>query len=147
MKSTATNPGQYLAEVPQDRQEILQTVRDVVLRNLPDGYEEAMNYGMIVYQVPLAVYPDTYNKKPLMYAALANQKNYMAIYLMCAYGNSALKQKLIDAYKQAGIKLNMGGSCLRFTKLEDVLLDAIAEQISAVPVNTFIEIAKASRKK
>ena len=79
MKSTATDPEQYIAELPLERQEAIRKVRDVILRNLPAGYEEAMNYGMIAYQVPFTAYPDTYNKKPFMYAALANQKNYTAV--------------------------------------------------------------------
>ncbi|MGI9584813.1 MAG: DUF1801 domain-containing protein, partial [Acidimicrobiia bacterium] len=81
MRSDATSVDQYLAELPDDRRAAIETVRDTILANLPDGYEEAMNWGMITYQVPLATYPDTYNGKPLMYAALASQKHHMAVYL------------------------------------------------------------------
>ncbi len=147
MKSTATTPEAYLAELPEDRREALTKVREVILEYLPKGYEEAMNWGMITYQVPLEQYPDTYNKQPLMYAALGNQKNYMAVYLMCAYGDPNLKQKLVDAYTRAGKKMDMGGSCLRFKKLDDLLLDAVAEQIAAVPMQEHIAKAKNLKKK
>jgi uncharacterized protein YdhG (YjbR/CyaY superfamily) len=75
----ATNQAEieaYLADLPDDRREAIEEVRQVILENLPEGYEEAFNWGMITYQVPLETYPDTYNKKPLMYAALASQKNH-----------------------------------------------------------------------
>ncbi|MGB2963968.1 MAG: DUF1801 domain-containing protein, partial [Anaerolineales bacterium] len=81
MKSKAVTVAEYLAEMPPDRREAIKKVREIILRNLPEGYQEVMNWGMITYQVPLEVYPDTYNGKPLMYAALANQKNHLAVYL------------------------------------------------------------------
>lgn len=147
MKSTATTPEEYLAGLPEDRREALTKVRGIILKHLPKGYEEAMNWGMITYQVPLSVYPDTYNKQPLMFAALASQKNHMAVYLMCSYGKPSLKQKLVEAYAKAGKKLDMGGSCLRFKKLDDLLLDAVAEQIAAVPMEEHIAAAKSVRRK
>ena len=85
MQSNAATVDQYLAELPEDRREVIQKVRQVIRQNLPKGYEEVMNWGMITYQVPLEVYPDTYNKQPLMYAALASQKNHMAVYLSAIY--------------------------------------------------------------
>ena len=81
MRSNAKNVAEYLDELPDERQEAIEEVRQVILENLPDGYREAMDYGMIVYVVPLEVYPDTYNGQPLMYAGLASQKNHMAVYL------------------------------------------------------------------
>lgn len=85
MRSNATTVDQYLAELPEERRTAIQATRAVILENLPEGYEEAMNWGMIVYQVPLERYPDTYNRQPLMYAALASQKNYMSLFrLLCA---------------------------------------------------------------
>ena len=81
MQSKKTTVADYLTELPPERREAIEKVRETILQNLPEGYEEAMNWGMITYQVPLEVYPDTYNGKPLMYAALANQKNHMAVYL------------------------------------------------------------------
>ena len=81
MRSEAETADGYLAELPRDRREAVSAVRRVIVENLPDGYEEAMNWGMITYQVPLSTYPETYNKQPLMYAALASRKNHMAVYL------------------------------------------------------------------
>ena len=81
MRSEAKTVDGYLAELPRDRREAISAVWRVIVENLPDGYEEAMNWGMITYQVPLSTYPETYNKQPLMYAALASQKNHMAVYL------------------------------------------------------------------
>ena len=81
MRSEAKTVDGYLAELPRDRREAISAVRRVIVENLPDGYEEAMNWGMITYQVPLSTYPETSNKQPLMYAALASQKNHMAVYL------------------------------------------------------------------
>jgi len=85
MQSETTSVDQYLADLPDDRQEAIREVRQAILENLPAGYEEAMNWGMITYQVPLETHPDTYNKKPLMYAALASQRNHMAVYLSSIY--------------------------------------------------------------
>ncbi len=85
MKSNATTIDEYLSTLPPERAEQIATVREVILQNLPEGYEESMNWGMICYQVPLTTYPDTYNKQPLMYAALASQKNHMAVYLSGIY--------------------------------------------------------------
>ena len=85
MRSNASTVAQYLSELPTDRREAVEAVRQTILDNLPPGYEEVMNWGMITYQVPLETYPDTYNGKPLMYAALASQKNHMAVYLTGIY--------------------------------------------------------------
>ena len=87
MKSTAETVDQYIVELPEDRKEPIREIRETILDSLPEGYEEVMNWGMITYQVPLSIYPDTYNGKPLMYAALASQKNHMAVYLTGIYIN------------------------------------------------------------
>lgn len=147
MKYPVNSVQEYLDIIPQERRVALNAVRKIILKNLPKGYEEAYEWGMISYQVPLTVYPDTYNKKPLMYAALASQKNYMAIYLMCAYGNPAIKQELVDDFKNSGKKLDMGGGCLRFKKLEDLPLDVIAKTIAAVPMDDYIAAAKSVKRK
>ena len=102
MRSDATTIEQYLAELPQDRRAAIEQVREVVLENLPAGYEEAMNWGMITYQVPLDTYPNTYNKQPLMYAALASQKNHMGVYLMGIYTSEEARRGFEAAYKATG---------------------------------------------
>jgi uncharacterized protein YdhG (YjbR/CyaY superfamily) len=142
MKSKASTVEQYLAEVPSERREILATVRAVILENLPRGYEEAMNWGMITYQVPLATYPDTYNGQPLMYAALASQKNYMSIYLTGIYMDEAAKRDFEQAYRRTDKRYDAGKSCVRFRRLEDLPLDLIGQIIGALPVKEFIKRVK-----
>ena len=147
MKSDTTSVEDYLAGLPEDRRKALTAVRDVILDNLPDGYEEAMNWGMITYQVPLETFPDTYNKQPLMYAALASEKNKMSLHLMCLYTRPELKMRFEVANKEAGKRLDMGKSCVRFKRLDDLPLDLIANVITSTSVNEFIEISKKAHGK
>ncbi len=142
MKSEATTVADYLAELPLERRETIKKVREIILKNLPDGYEEVMNWGMITYQVPLEVYPDTYNKKPLMYAALANQKNHMAVYLTGTYLDEKLNQEFEDSYKKTGKRYDVGKSCVRFRKLDDLPLPLIGESIKAMEMDEFVNRTK-----
>ena len=142
MKSSAATIQQYLAEMPEDRQKAITQVRETILNNLPEGYEEAINFGMITYQVPLDVYPDTYNKKPLMYAALANQKNHMAVYLTGIYMDEDLYQDFEEKYRETGKRYDVGKSCVRFRKLEDLPLELIGESFGAISMEDFIERTK-----
>lgn len=134
MRSAAGTVGQYLAGLPADRQHAIKTVRRVIRANLPDGYQEAMGYGMIVYQVPLATYPDTYNGQPLMYAALASQKRYMAVYLTGLYTSAARRAAFEAAYRATGKRFDAGKSCVRFRTLEDLPLELIGTTIASTPV-------------
>lgn len=142
MKSNAPTIKEYLAEMPEDRRKALKKVRDTILKNLPAGYEEAINFGMITYQVPLEVYPDTYNKKPLMYAALANQKNHMAVDLTGIYMDEELYQDFEEKYRDTGKRYDVGKSCVRFRKLDDLPLELIGESIGAISMEEFIERTK-----
>ncbi len=142
MNSNAGSIDQYLAELPADRKAAIEIVRRVILDNLPNGYEEVVNWGMITYQVPLSIYPDTYNKKPLMYAALASQKNHMAVYLMGIYMNDESRKRFEEGYRATGKRLDMGKSCVRFRKLDDLPLALIGENIAAMPVDKFVAGAK-----
>jgi uncharacterized protein YdhG (YjbR/CyaY superfamily) len=142
MKSAATTITDYLAEIPEERRGTIKKVRETILENLPEGYEEALNWGMITYQVPLEVYPDTYNKKPLMYAALANQKNHMAVYLTGIYMDEDLYQNFEENYRNTGKRYDVGKSCVRFRKLEDLPLELIGESIGAISMEDFIERTK-----
>jgi len=142
MKSTASTVAEYLSELPPDRQEAIEKVRETILHNLPEGYQEAMNWGMITYQVPLEVYPDTYNKKPLMYAALANQKNHMAVYLTGIYLDEDRRKKFEQAYKMTGKRYDVGKSCVRFRKLDDLPLLLIGNSIKAMEMDEFVEQVK-----
>lgn len=147
MQSKATTVDAYLAELPDDRRQAIETVRQTILEHLPKGYEEVMNWGMISYQVPLSVYPDTYNKRPLMYAALASQKNYMAVYLTGLYMQSDRRAAFERDYKATGKKLDMGGACVRFKKLEDLPLDLVGKHIAQIPMAEHVATAKAATKK
>ena len=142
MQSNAKDIESYLAELPEDRRDAIETVRLVILANLPAGYEEVMNWGMITYQVPLQDYPDTYNGKPIMYAALASQKNHMSVYLMSIYANDSSRQAFEDAYRQTGKRYDVGKSCVRFRKLDDLPLELIAQSISSCQMPEFIHRVK-----
>lgn len=142
MQSKAASVEEYLAELPEDRRQAIQMVRQTILEYLPEGYEEAMNWGMITYQVPLKVYPDTYNKKPLMYAALANQKNHMAVYLTGIYMDENLNQDFEEKYRATGKRYDVGKSCVRFRKLDDLPLELIGESIQALSLEEFVERTK-----
>jgi uncharacterized protein YdhG (YjbR/CyaY superfamily) len=146
-RSQATTVEQYLDELPPERREVVEAVRDVVLRNLPEGYQETMNWGMISYEVPFSTYPETYNGQPLSYLALAAQKNYYALYLMAAYEQSPQYKFIASEFKKAGKKLDMGKSCLRFRKLDDLPLESIGRVIADVPPAKLIEYQKATRKR
>lgn len=140
--STATTVQEYLAELPADRADVVSQVRDLVNASIPEGYAEGMLYGMITWMVPLEVYPDTYNGKPLAYVSLAAQKNYYALYIMGVHGDSQEEARLREEWVARGTKLDMGKSCLRFKRLADVHADLVAGVIAAVPMDEYVERAK-----
>ncbi|MCH7994937.1 MAG: DUF1801 domain-containing protein [Planctomycetes bacterium] len=143
MQSKAKTVDQYLASLPADRREVLEAVRAVVLENLSKEYEEGMQCGMIGYYVPHSVYPAGYHcdpKQPLPFASLASQKNHMAIYLMCLYGDAEHEARFRKAWAKTGRKLDMGKSCVRFKKIEDVALEVIGQAIKRVPAKKFIAL-------
>ena len=118
---------------------MLGAVRKVVNDNLPKGYVESVDFGMISWAVPLKTFPDTYNGHPLCCAALAACKNYNSLYLMAAYGDPKQKAALRDGFKQHGLKLDMGQSCVRFKNLEDLALDVIGAVIASMPPQALID--------
>lgn len=147
--TTTTPPAvtSFLAELPAQRRRELERVRDVVRKHLPAGYAETVSGGMIVYEVPLAVYSGTYNGQPLWYAALASAKSYLSLHLMMVYGSPALSQRLRDGFESAGKKLDMGKACVHFQAADDLALDAIAEAVASTSVQQFVAIAKAARRR
>ena len=145
MRSEATTVDQYLVELPDDRRVAIETVRDTIVENLAPGFEETMNWGMITYQIPLETYPDTYNGQPLMYAALASQKNHMAVYLTAVYSNEDSRDAFLERYRESGKRLDMGKSCVRFRKLDDLPVELIGEAIASMDVEGFIETYEATR--
>lgn len=138
VSSTATTVDQYLRELPDDRRAAIAAVREEILANLPEGYEETMQYGMISYIIPKSRYPETYNGQPLALASLANQKNHMAIYLNNVYSEPGSKDWFRDEYAKTGKKLDMGQSCVRFRRLENLPVQLIGRAIARTSVDDFI---------
>jgi hypothetical protein len=128
----------YLDNLEPDRREVVSAVREVVNAAMPDGYEEGIAYGMIGWSVPLERYPDTYNGQPLGYVALAAQKRYYSLYLNALYAGSVDETEFRRRWEDSGRKLDMGKSCLRFRKLDDLNLDLIAETVAGTPVDAYI---------
>lgn len=136
--SDAETVDDYLAGLPADRRDAIARVREVVLANLPEGYVETMNWGMITYEVPLETFPGTYNGKPLMYAALASQKRHMAVYLTSIYSDEDTADWFRESYEATGKPLDMGKSCVRFRSLERLPLELIGEAIARTPLDDFL---------
>ena len=149
MHSSVKTVDQYLASLPADRRAAISAVRDVIRKNLGEGYEEGIQYGMIGYFVPHRIFPAGYHtdpKQPLPFASLASQKNHMSVYLMGVYcgcsdepgAETGDAKWFREAWARTGKKLDMGRSCVRFKKLEDVPLDVLAEAIRRVPCATYV---------
>ena len=140
-----STPEEYISGLPEDRAQQIGELRELILRHLPDGYVEMMDFGMISYVIPLETYPETYNGHPLMYAALASQKRHMSLYLMNVYGDEDSQRRFADAFAAAGKKLDMGKACVRFRKLDDLPLDLIGEVVERTPVSEYIASYEATR--
>lgn len=142
MQSKATSPEQYLAELPDDRKDAMQKLRNIIKDNLPKGFEEKMCYGMLGYVVPHSIYPNGYHcdpKLPLGFMSLASQKNFIAVYHMGVYGSSALYDWFVTEYpKHCKTKLDMGKCCIRFKKMDDIPYDLIAELSRKITVEQWI---------
>ncbi|HXH39108.1 MAG TPA: DUF1801 domain-containing protein [Thermoanaerobaculia bacterium] len=149
MQSKATTVPEYLASLPADRRTAIETVRAVILANLDEDYDEGMAYGMIGYHVPHRIFPPGYHVDPkqgLPFAALASQKNYMSVYLMGLYPGSDGARWFYEAWAKSGKKkLDMGKSCIRFKKVDDLALDVLGEAIRRMPAKTYIELYRKSR--
>lgn len=149
MQSAAPTVREYLDSLPDERRAIVEAVRGVILANLDAGYNEGMQYGMIGYAVPHSVFPAGYHtdpEQPLPFAALASQKNYVSLYLMGLYTGGTCDEEteevrwFREAWGKSGKKkLDMGKSCIRFKKLDDLPLDVIGETIRRMPAQLYIE--------
>ena len=142
VQSKAKSPKDYIQQLPEDRRPTMKKLRALIRKNLPKGYVETMRWGMFCYEVPLKVFPDTYNGEPLMYAALASQKNHYGVYLCGIYCFEKMQKKFVKDWKARGTRLDMGKSCIRLKKWDDCEEDLIAEVISAVPMQKFISKMK-----
>lgn len=151
MQSKATTPEQYLSELPEDRKEAMLKLRNAIKENLPQGFEEVISYGMLGYVVPHSIYPSGYHcdpKLPLPFINLASQKNFIALYHMGIYANKNLESWFVSEYpKHVKTKLDMGKSCIRFKKMDDIPFDFIGELAAKVSVEDWISnYEKAFRK-
>lgn len=144
-RSGAATVHAYLAEQEPARRAELARVRELVNSALPPGYVERMAWGMISWEVPLETSGPTYNKQPLVYAALAAQKNHNALYLNCAYASPERCERLGQAFAAAGKTLDMGKSCIRFRTADDLPLEAIAAEIASTAPEQFVALATAAR--
>lgn len=151
MQSKATTPEQYISELPEERKEVISKLRDVILKNIPKGFEEQMNYGMLGYVVPHSIYPDGYHcdtKLPLPFMNLASQKNFVAVYHMGIYSDPKLLEWFTTEYpKHCKYKLDMGKSCMRFKRMNDIPYELIGELASKMTTDNWIEFYENAVKK
>ena len=144
MQSKATTPDQYLAELPEDRRIAMEKLRNIALQNLPKGFKEVMSYGMLGYVVPHEIYPNGYHctpELPLPFFNIASQKNSINIYHMVLYGDKKMHDWFVAEYpKHCKSKLDMGKSCVRFKKLDDIPYDLIGELLTKITVEDWIEL-------
>lgn len=146
MRSEATSVAEYLEELPDDRRGDLEVVRESMLAAVPSGVVETMNWEWL-YEIPLERYLDPYNGQPLLFAALANQKRHMAVYLHCIYADPTIRQDFEDEYAASGQPMDIGKSCVRFTRLERLPLDAIERAVRRMSVEEYIAAYEASRRR
>ena len=144
MQSKAETVEQYLTSLPAERREAISAVRAVILKNLQPGFVECMSFGMIGYCVPLARFPNTYNGEPIGVAALASQKQYMAVYLMNIYGHKPTHDWFVAEYKKTGKKLDMGKCCVRFKTLDDLPIELIGKTVAKCTVEQLIAAHEAA---
>jgi uncharacterized protein YdhG (YjbR/CyaY superfamily) len=151
MQSTATTVNEYLNELPEDRKVAFSKLRESILKTIPKGFEEEMSYGMLGYVVPHSIYPDGYHcnpKLPLPFMAIASQKNFIALYHMGIYANPKLMEWFTSEYpKHSSLKLDMGKSCVRFKKIDQIPFDLIAELVEKMTVEDWINCYETQIKK
>jgi len=143
MQIEANTPVEYIAQLPDDRKPVMEKLRKTILKNLPKGFEEVNSYGMIGYVVPHAIYPAGYHAKPelpLPFINIASQKNFVAVYHMGIYANPNLMDWFTTEYpKHCKLKLDMGKSCIRFKKPDQIPFELIGELASKVSVDEWVE--------
>ena len=150
VSSSATSVDSYLAELTPERSRDVAKLRELCLNHLPAGLEEAMNWGMISYQVPFSKVEQTYNNQPLLYAAIASQKQYISLYLMSIYAFDEAREKFESDWRESGMKLNVGKACIRFRNLDSAPLDVIQRALGQVTVEEYVsrslEVRGSARK-
>lgn len=151
MTSTATTPNEYIDQLPEDRKEVMMKLRDIIKLNIPEGFNEEMNYGMIGYVVPKSIYPAGYHcdpKLPLPFINIASQKNFIAFYHMGIYADGKLLEWFLQEYpKHCKGKLDMGKSCIRFKKMNDIPYELLGELSGKMTPEEWIGIYEKEYKK
>ncbi len=144
MQIEAKNPDHYIEQVPEDRKEAMKKLRKTILDNLPEGFKEVINYGMIGYVVPHSIYPRGYHvnpELPLPFMSIASQKNFIALYHSGIYVDEKLQKWFIEEYpKHNKTKLDMGKSCIRFKKVDQLPYELIGELVSKMKLEEWLEI-------
>jgi len=151
MQIKATSPDDYIEKIPEDRKESLSRLRTVIKKNLPEGFQETMSYGMIGYVVPHTIYPDGYHcnpKLPLPFINIASQKNFIAIYHMGIYANKDLLDWFTSEFpKHSNLRLDMGKSCIRFKKTKDIPFELIGELTTKMTCEEWMRIYDSNLKR
>ena len=151
MNYKADTPEEYIAQIPEERKEAFSKLRKTIQENLPDGFKECINYGMIGYVVPKSTYPDGYHcdpELPLPFMSIASQKNFIALYHSGIYADKKLHDWFVKEYpKHVSTKLDMGKSCIRFKNVKKIPFDLLAELCTKMSPKDFIEIYENNIKK
>lgn len=144
MQYKASSPEDYIRQIPEERQEVVKKLRQIIKENLPEGFEEGIQYGMVGYYVPHSIYPNGYHvtpSEPLPFMSFASQKNSINLYHSGIYANPDLHKWFVEEYpKHCKRKLDMGKSCIRFKKLDDIPFELIAELATKMTVNEWVNI-------
>lgn len=151
MTYQVSSPSEYLAAIPEERRAAFEKLRETIVENIPDGFEEGISYGMITYCVPHRLYPAGYHcdpKQPLPFVSIASQKNFIALYHMGIYANEALLDWFVSEYpKHSKSKLDMGKSCIRFKKPEQIPFDLIGRLMQKMSVEDWVELYESAFKR
>ncbi|WP_396155699.1 DUF1801 domain-containing protein [Flavobacterium macrobrachii] len=144
MQSTAKTPSEYVDSLPDERKNVIENIRKTILDNLPKGFEETISYGMLGYVVPHSIYPSGYHcdpKTPLPFISVASQKNFIAVYHIGIYADETLLNWFVAEYpKHCKTKLDMGKSCIRFKKVNDIPLDLLGQLVTKMTVQDWISL-------
>ncbi|MEX2380708.1 MAG: DUF1801 domain-containing protein [Vicingaceae bacterium] len=150
MQYQANTPEAYIEQLPKERQDVIQKLRSTINKNIPRGFIECINYGMIGYVVPHSIYPNGYPcdpKLPLPFINLASQKNFVALYHMGIYADQQLYDWFVTEYpKHAKYKLDMGKSCVRFKRMDDIPYDLIGKLVKKMNVEDWINLYESKVK-
>lgn len=151
MRIEASNPEEYISKLPDERKEVINKLRETINKNLPKGFTEEMSYGMIGYVVPHSLYPAGYHcdpKLPLPFISIASQKNFVAFYHMGLYGDEKLSKWFTDEYsKHSKYKLDMGKSCIRFKRMDDIPYDLLADLVQKMSADQWIKLYEENMKR